>query len=412
MPEKPKINLAALFKMKPKIAAEYLAQKTSRETNHWYEVYEKQHDKIFTVARTAGYDVLADIRAAVQKAIDEGRTLKEFQKELRPVLEEKGWWGKAPDVDNPKQEVQLGSVRRLETIYTTNLRTAYQAGRYQDLMDNVKYRPYWQYIAVMDDRTRKEHKELNGKVFRWDSPFWNTFFPPNGWNCRCTVKSLSQKDVDRLGLTVENTDGKLIETTVELPNGLPVLNRVYRDGKTTVHADKGWNYNPGKTTYQPDYDGKDPQLFKSWIEESVASKPFKKFMESKEKGQYRIIGILSPDIEPLIREKTGSKTSTVNLSSDTVIEHLGKHDDLLQTDYHRLPGGIWNPDYIFLEDAKGNGTQTLHFYKEDSDGEGYVYKIPVKLTKNKDEMFVTSFYRSSLKNLLSKKNGKIIFKKN
>lgn len=254
------INLAALFKMKPKLASEYLEKKVSQKSWTWYEIYEKEHDKIFTVAKTAGYDVLKDIRAAVQKAIDEGTTLRDFQKELKPLLKQKGWWGKVPDPSDPTKEVQLGSVRRLETIYTTNLRTSYQAGRYANLEDNAAFRPYWQYIAVMDDRTRKEHKELHGKVFRHDDPFWENFFPPNGWNCRCTVKSLSQKDLDRLGLTVENSAGKLRDATAELPNGTKVQGKVYRTNGKIIQTDVGWNYNPGRSTYQPQDDGKDPAL--------------------------------------------------------------------------------------------------------------------------------------------------------
>ena len=215
--------------------------------------------------------MLKDIRAAVQKAIDEGTTLKQFQKELKPLLQKKGWWGKVPDPSDPTKEVQLGSVRRLEKIYTTNLRTSYQAGRYANLEDNAAFRPYWQYIAVMDDRTRKEHKELHGKVFRHDDPFWENFFPPNGWNCRCTVKSLSQKDLDRLGLTVENSAGKLRNATAELPDGTKVQGKVYRTNGKIIQTDVGWNYNPGRSTYQPHDDGKDPEL-KAKFEELGAGK--------------------------------------------------------------------------------------------------------------------------------------------
>ena len=255
-----KINLAALFKMKPKLASEYLKNKVSQTSWNWYDIYEKEHDKVFTVAKTAGYDVLKDIRAAVQKAIDEGQSLNSFKKELKPILKQKGWWGKVPDPSDPTKEVQLGSVRRLETIYRTNLRTSYQAGRYQSLEDNAEFRPYWQYIAVMDDRTRKEHKELHGKVFRHDDPFWENFFPPNGWNCRCTVKSLSQKDLDRLGLTVESSKGKILNATAELPDGTKVQGKVYRTNGKIIQTDVGWNYNPGRSTYQPHDDGKDPEL--------------------------------------------------------------------------------------------------------------------------------------------------------
>ena len=34
-----------------------------------------------------------DIREMVQKALEEGITFHEFQKELRPKLKSKGWWG-------------------------------------------------------------------------------------------------------------------------------------------------------------------------------------------------------------------------------------------------------------------------------------------------------------------------------
>ena len=208
--------------------------------------------------------MLKDIRAAVQKAIDEGTTLRDFQKELKPLLKQKGWWGRIPDPKNPEKEIQLGSVRRLEKIFDINVRTAYQTGRYNDLAENAKFRPYWQYIAVMDDGTRKEHKSLHGKVFRWDDPFWDTFFPPNGWNCRCTVKSLSERELKQRGLTVEKTDGKLLNATATLPNGQKVQNKVYKNGLTTVRTDVGWNYNPGKAAYQPMDDGKDPILRKSF----------------------------------------------------------------------------------------------------------------------------------------------------
>jgi hypothetical protein len=32
-----------------------------------------------------------------------------------------------------------------------------------------------------------------------DDPWWDTHFPPNGFNCRCYVQSLSQRDLARFG---------------------------------------------------------------------------------------------------------------------------------------------------------------------------------------------------------------------
>ena len=47
-----------------------------------------------TVAKTAKMDVLSDIYSAVVDAAEQGRTLEEFDRELAPVLQRKGWWGR------------------------------------------------------------------------------------------------------------------------------------------------------------------------------------------------------------------------------------------------------------------------------------------------------------------------------
>ena len=44
-----------------------------------------------------------------------------------------------------------------------------------------------QYRAVMDDRVRPEHAALHGVTLPPSDPFWEEYYPPNGWNCRCTV---------------------------------------------------------------------------------------------------------------------------------------------------------------------------------------------------------------------------------
>lgn len=99
-------------------------------------------------------------------------------------------------------------------------------------------RPYWQYIAVMDRRVRPSHAILHGKVYPADHEFWATNYPPNGFRCRCGVRTLSERQVKAQGLTVEK----------EMPKA-----GVWTDPKTGmeyfVHfpgADKGFKSNPGK----------------------------------------------------------------------------------------------------------------------------------------------------------------------
>lgn len=44
-----------------------------------------------------------------------------------------------------------------------------------------------QYRTANDDRVRDSHAELHNVTLPVSSPFWDEYFPPNGWGCRCTV---------------------------------------------------------------------------------------------------------------------------------------------------------------------------------------------------------------------------------
>ncbi|MEW6444982.1 MAG: phage minor head protein [Pseudomonadota bacterium] len=161
---------------------------------------------------------------------------------------------------------EFGSPRRLKLIYRQNMQTAYMAGRYKQQQELANAtgpgaRPYWQYIAVRDSRTRPTHSALHGRVWRADDPIWNHLYPPNGWNCRCRVRALSEFRMKKEGLQAESSDGQLVTMQVsagKLPNGKPDLREVTgiriidRDGKPAVMLpDAGWSYNPGRAWYDP-----------------------------------------------------------------------------------------------------------------------------------------------------------------
>lgn len=201
MPEK--VDLALAFKMEPREAVKHFRDKGYAVTEGWRDIYNGAHARAFTVAKAAKLSVLREIRGELDWALSKGTTEREFIKALRPRLAKMGWWGK------DQAGRQLGSTRRLKTIFRTNTASAYNAGRYREQKRRAELkigaRPYWQYIAVLDNRTRHSHRELNGKVFRHDDPFWDYFYPPNGYNCRCRVSDLSARDVEKQGLKVEKT---------------------------------------------------------------------------------------------------------------------------------------------------------------------------------------------------------------
>ena len=58
--------------------------------------------------------------------------------------------------------------------------------------------PLMQYVTVGDGRVRPEHAELDGIIRPVDDSFWDMYYPPNGWGCRCDVISLTDGTITPL----------------------------------------------------------------------------------------------------------------------------------------------------------------------------------------------------------------------
>ena len=89
----------------------------------------------------------------------------------------------------------LNDVRRIDETYNRHyLRAEYNfihasaqaAARWEQFsQDGDRY--HLQYRTAGDSRVRPEHADLHGVTLPPSDPFWEEFYPPNGWNCRCTV---------------------------------------------------------------------------------------------------------------------------------------------------------------------------------------------------------------------------------
>jgi len=189
------------------------------------------HARGFVVAKAMQDDVLADIRAAVDDAIAEGHMIDNFRENLEPKLKAKGWWGQKTMTDPRTGEtktVQLGSKRRLETIFDTNLRTSYAAGRWVRIQRTKEVFPYLEYVQLERVTKRRAHEPFHALVVPVDDPWWATHYPPNGYFCACTTRQVSARALERRGLSV--TENPPIETQthtdkrtgrrIELPKGI------------------------------------------------------------------------------------------------------------------------------------------------------------------------------------------------
>lgn len=234
----------------PARAIAYFQSKGLRPTLSWKDMQDEAHAVAFVVAGITKLDVLSDIQSGLTRSLAGGTTFRQFQDELEPLLQRKGWLGRGlvADEDGVLQGKKLMPYR-LDTIFRTNIQSAHGASRYQWMVANAKERPYWQYNAIMDGRTRPAHAALHGRIFRWDDPIWNVLFPPNGYNCRCFIRALTQAQVDAHPVGVESSEDYMV--MIQQPygtDGEPRPVKAYRDPKNgqLLVPDAGFHLNPGK----------------------------------------------------------------------------------------------------------------------------------------------------------------------
>lgn len=89
----------------------------------------------------------------------------------------------------------LNDVRKIDETYNSNyLRAEYNfvqasaemAAKWEKFMEDGDHY-YLQYRTQHDDKVRPEHASLDRVTLPPTDSFWESYYPPNGWNCRCTV---------------------------------------------------------------------------------------------------------------------------------------------------------------------------------------------------------------------------------
>jgi SPP1 gp7 family putative phage head morphogenesis protein len=219
-----------------KEATEHLRQKVQVPTERYRDLQGLIHAKAFTVAGATKQQLLSDLFNAVGAAIADGETLNDFRKRFDTIVKEHGW------------SYNGGRGWRTQVIYQNNKNTARAAGRWQQQQRTKAKRPYLLYLTAGDHRVRKEHHAWDYILLPVDDPFWTSHYPPNGWGCRCRVVSMSDRDVERSGLTV--TDQSMVDKYQKVHQSLDA-----ETGELTpyrIGIDQGWDYNPGKGWLGPD----------------------------------------------------------------------------------------------------------------------------------------------------------------
>lgn len=209
---------------------DFLQQKVGLPTRHYDDILKAGHDRAVVVAGAMKADLLSDFHGAINKFASEGKSIQWFKKEFESIVKKNGW------KDWTGSDTKAGRDWRARIIYQTNLSASYAAGRYKQLMhpDLLKNRPYWKYIhsdAVAN--ARPLHQSWNGTVLKYDDPWWQTHFCPNGWGCRCRITAVPASDYPGDPAPDDGTYEKIDRNGVihTIPKGI----------------DYGWDYAPGQS---------------------------------------------------------------------------------------------------------------------------------------------------------------------
>lgn len=366
--------------------AEYFRKKLNLPTQAYDDITGAAHDHAFVVAGAMQADLLADLRAAVDKAIIEGKGLSAFRKDFKGIVEKSGWQ-------------HTGSANwRSRVIYTTNLRTSHAAGRWAQLTDpaTTASRPYWRYVHsdyVLDPRPA--HQAWDGLILPADDPWWSTHFPPNGWGCQCTIQAIAKDELA--------TYGK------DQPDDPP------SDSNDTTGIDEGWDYAPGQSATEAarlaeskaiNLAERDTAIARSYVATLMEEESFlvwqDRVLEEVAKiprpdgltkaAWIRYLQKTVPDqgswpsaVLALETAKTiGSEKTAVLATTQTMIKQQINHPDLALTDYKQLQNIFDKP--LLIVQQQRDALNTV-FFKQS----GKFYQATAKSTKTGKAILLLSF---------------------
>ena len=116
----------------------------------------------------------------------------------------------------------------LQAEYNYAVASAQSASQWVQIQKTKDVLPLLQYKTAGDERVRLQHQELEDVIRPVDDSFWDIYYPPNGWNCRCDVYQLDSGTITPL-------------QNITLPDIKPIF--MYNPGK------KGFAFPPGHPYY-------------------------------------------------------------------------------------------------------------------------------------------------------------------
>ena len=362
----------------PREALEYFDAKDLRVGFSHRDVSGLEHAHAFTAAKVSQLDILEDLKGAIREHLADGKTFESFRRELTPVLQAKGWWGRKAVID-PKTgktvEAQLGSPRRLKTIFRSNIRAARAAGQWARIQRTKGALPYLLYQLGPSREHRDEHVAWRGTLLPADDDWWRDHYPPNGWGCKCWVRQVSEAEAGRLGGPADPPSRDMREWT----NPRTGLRMQVDRG-----LDPAWASNPGldrerilADSLVGALDAADAALAREAVRQAVESPLLERQLAPPVTGAPPHGDLPIGYLEREWRGALRSRTALARMTSRTAEKQAGKHPDITAAAYRLvLPSLFRDADLVYREPARdGEGTD-LVFVRQF--GDGTVYRAAVR----------------------------------
>jgi len=147
-------------------------------------VRQQMEAEILSTLSTSAQAMQRAVRKTVDRAIAEGLTTREAQKNMQRAIKGQG--------------ITTAKPFQLEAIYRTKANESFNAGRWAANQTAGIQTILWgyEYVTVGDDRVRDEHVPFEGTKLPKDDPRWLVIWPPNGWQCRCTTIEIYNDEED------------------------------------------------------------------------------------------------------------------------------------------------------------------------------------------------------------------------
>ena len=365
----------------PKAVTDYLANKGLTPSFSWLDIWAEEHAFAFTVAKATELTLLSDIFEEIQSSIADGTPFAEFKKNLTPKLKARGWWGEKNVVDPVSGETvkaRLGSPRRLRTIYWANVRTARAAGQWERIQNTVSILPFLSYELGPAEFHRPHHADKKGIVLPATDPFWNEWFAPNGWGCKCWHRQIGEPEARRLGIS-------------KAPRVPRVTHKNARTGEITTTPrgiDPGWNTNPGLARQRNAEKFLTGALERAPLEmgriavaDLIRDPEFKAHIRGE-----RLLALPIAILPKPLAVELGVKSRTILLSQDSAVRH---------SDPKAYPAPeVWAKISANIDKAEvWRETSTHLIFRIMIDGQ--IYRFVVKRTRDRKELWLKTFHRTS-----------------